>query len=77
MFKMSNMSKMSNRTHCRAHAETYKQSSKLLPNMVLFSNTICIFQQLVMFFNDFFSWTIVCKDIEPKYERNKAKDFVT
>ena len=40
---------------------------KVLPNLVLFLNTICNLQQLRMFFNDFFNLVLVCKDTEPRY----------
>ena len=48
---------------------------KLLPNLVLFLNFICYLQQLRMFFNDFFNLILVCKDIEPRYGKTRAKGF--
>ena len=48
---------------------------RVLPNLVLFLNTICNLQQLRMFFNDFFNLVLVCKDIEPRYGRTRARDF--
>ena len=45
---------------------------KVLPNLVLFLNTICNLQQLRMFFNDFFNLVLVCKDIELRYGRTRT-----
>ena len=48
---------------------------RLLPNLVLFLNTICKLQQLRMFFDYFFNWVLVCKDIEPRYRRTRDRGF--
>ena len=47
----------------------------LLPNLVLFLNTICNLQQLRMFFTDLFNLVLVCKDIEPRYGKTRATVF--
>ena len=48
---------------------------KLLPNLVLFLNTICNLRQLRMSFNDVFNLVLVCKYIEQRYGRTKTRGF--
>ena len=48
---------------------------KFLRNMVLFLNNICYLQQQTMFFNDFLNFFLVCKDIEPRCGRTRARGF--
>ena len=48
---------------------------RLLPNLVLFLNTICNLQQLKMFSNDLFNFVLNCKYIEPRYGRTKKRGF--
>ena len=48
---------------------------KVVPYYGLFLNTICILRKLRMCFNDFFNLILLCKDIESRYGRTRARSF--
>ena len=43
--------------------------------LVLFLNTICNLQQLRMFFNNFLSFVLVCKEIEQRSRLGQQASF--
>ena len=56
-----------------------KKGRKLLSNLVLSWNTICNFQKLKMFLDDFFNlvelFLQLCKDFKQRYGRTRTRGF--